>query len=138
MVWQARVTRNTPPNHLILVPHSEALSLQDNDSKAWKRPRHLHPALQANAIAKVLPDEESVDFSVFEMRSPLLGKGGLSPPAYWAVLAVKGEGNMCFKETTVPLEYPQLVVKGCKKKPNKKGLVQASINHAAFHTCDAG
>ena len=52
-------------------------------------------------------------------------------------LAVEGEVNMCFKECAVPVDYPQLAVKGWKKKPNKRGSVQASIIHAIFHTCGA-
>ena len=134
LVWQAVVVKNIPPHQLILTPHSEALSLSDAETKAFKRPRHLHPALQTKATAKLLY-EDGDKTEVFELRSPLLGKGGLSPPAYWAVLAVEGEGNMFFKEYTVPVDHPPLWLKGTKKKPSKKGAVQAAIVYALLHIC---
>ena len=90
MVWQAVVIKNTPPHQLILVPQSEALSLNDEETQAFKRPEHLHPVLQTKATAKLLSDDSS-DLRTFQLRSPLLGKSGLSPPAYWAVLAVEGK-----------------------------------------------
>ena len=124
LVWQAVVIKDTPPRQLVLIPHSEVLSCSCEKSEAFKRPRHFHPALQTKAAAKLLSDEKKA-LQVFELRSPLLGTGGLSPPAYWAVLAVEGVGNMCFRECVVPVEHPALRVKGDRKRLFPKASVQA-------------
>ena len=123
LVCQAVAKENVPPEKLRLVPFSEALTPMDAD-KVFKRPKQLHPALRNfKAMASV---SAAGDAHEYEIRTPLLGKGGEHPSPYWVVLHVEGEGNMMFKEYKIPVEHPtpEIKGKGAKKKAKMKGCVE--------------